>query len=77
MRTLLIVVLIVSGLLFTGAVLMMSPKWWLGAWIAGFSGSSWGDYGSKKSVESTLKKVAYLTSVVFVITSILLPYVSD
>jgi len=49
MRTLLIVLLIVSGIIFTWSVLMMSPKWWLWAWIAWFGGW-WGDYGSKKSV---------------------------
>lgn len=72
MRTLTIILLIISGILFVGSVLLMSPKGWLGAGIAGASGG--GDYGSKKSVETTLKKVAIITAIIFVATVIALPY---
>ena len=72
MRTLLLIVLVVSGLLFCWSVLLMTPKGWLWAWIAGVWGSS--DYGSKKSVENTLKRVAIVTSILFVVVCIALPY---
>ncbi len=72
----LIIILIVSWILFVWSVLMMSPKWWLWAWIAWFGWWAW-DYGSKKSVEWTLKKVAYVTSIIFVLSSIILPYANN
>ena len=75
MRTILLVLLVVSWLLFSGSVLLMSPKWWLWAWIAWVWWSS--DYGSKKSVESTLKRVAVITSIIFVVTAIMLPYTTE
>jgi protein translocase SecG subunit len=71
-RTALIIVLVISGILFSWSVLLMSPKWWLGM---GIGGASWaGDYGSKKSVEGTLKKVAIFSLVVFMACVIFLPY---
>jgi preprotein translocase subunit SecG len=72
MRTFLLILLVVSGILFVWCVMLMSPKWWLWAWIAWTSG--WSDYWSKKSVESTLKTVAIVTSIIFVATSLFLPY---
>lgn len=76
MRIILLIAFIASGILFVWSVLMMSPKGWLGAGIAWFGWAS-GDYGSKKSVETTLKKVAIVTSIIFVAVSILLPYVQE
>ncbi len=72
MYTLLVAVLIVSGLLFVLSVLMMSPKWGLGFWISGIGGSN--EYGSKKSIETTLKKVANISIAIFIISAVLLPY---
>jgi preprotein translocase subunit SecG len=72
MRTFLLILLILSGIIFVGCVMLMSPKWWLWAWIAW--GWGWGDYGSKKSVESTLKNIAYVTALVFVLSALFLPY---
>lgn len=74
MYTFLIVVLIASGIVFVGSVLLMSPKGGLGVGIAGMAGSS--EYGSKKSIETTLKKIAVVTAVIFVLTSLFLPYFS-
>ena len=73
-RNALIVILIISGILFSGSVLLMSPKGGLGAGIAGSSGG--GDYGSKKSVETTLKKVAIVSLVCFMACVVFLPYSS-
>ena len=53
---------------------MMSAKGGLGMGIGGASGV--GDYGSKKSVESTLKKTAVISLVIFMFAVISLPYTS-
>ncbi len=50
----------------------MTPKGGLGMGIAGMSWM-W-EYGSKKSVENTLKKSAIISAVVFIGTVIFLPY---
>lgn len=72
MRILLIGLLIISGIVFVGSVLLMSPKWGIGLWIGGFGGGN--EYGSKKSLEGRIKKVAIVSSLVFVVISLLLPY---
>jgi len=51
----------------------MNPKGWLWAWIAWVWGSS--DYGSKKNVETTLKRVALITAIIFVASVTMLPYI--
>lgn len=72
MRTLLIIVLILSWITFVGSVLLMSPKGGLGL---GIGGMAWGnEYGSKKTLESKLKKTALVSGVLFLITSVILPY---
>lgn len=71
-RTLLITLLVISGILFSGSVLLMTPKWGLGMGIGGASGV--GDYGSKKSVEGTLKKTAIGSLVIFMLCVLILPY---
>lgn len=73
MKTLLIIVLILVGLIFTGSVLLMSPKWGLGTALGWLWG--WDEYGSKKSLEWKLKKVALFSSIVFVIIALILPFV--
>ena len=74
MKTLLIILMILVGIVFVTSVLLMSPKWWLGAAI---SGIGWGDeYGSKKSLEWKLKKIAIVTSIVFWVIVLILPYVN-
>jgi len=36
--------------------------------------SSTGEYGSKKTIEGTLKKVALVASLIFTISALILPY---
>ncbi len=74
MKTLLTILLILSGIIFVWSVLFMSPKGGLGAAIGGVGWSD--EYGSKKSVEGKLKAVAIATSLIFVIVSLILPYVN-
>ena len=74
-RVVLIVLLVISGILFSWSVLLMSPKW--GLWFGIGWASGTGDYGSKKSVESTLKKVAVVSLVVFMGCVIFLPYTAN
>ena len=72
MRTLLIIALILAGIVFIGSVLLMSPKGGLGL---GIGGMAWGnEYGSKKTLENKLKKVALISGLVFLIASLILPY---
>ena len=72
MRTLLIIVLIITGIAFIGSVLLMSPKGGLGLGIGGMAGGN--EYGSKKTLETKLKKVALISSIVFLLVSLILPY---
>lgn len=72
-RTILIILLVIAGILFTGSVLLMSPKGGLGMGIWWASGS--GDYGSKKSVEGALKKTAIISLIIFMLCVIFLPYI--
>lgn len=66
--------MILSGLLFIVSVLLMSPKWglWFGVWWMSTSN----EYGSKKSIESTLKKSALFSVVVFTVCIVLYPYMA-
>ncbi|MCF7835334.1 preprotein translocase subunit SecG [Candidatus Gracilibacteria bacterium] len=72
MRTFLIIVMVVSGIIFIGSVLLMSPKGGLGMGIGGISGSN--EFGSKKAMEGKLKQVAVASGLVFAIVSLILPY---
>lgn len=74
MKTLLIVLMIIVGIVFVTSVLLMSPKWWLWTAIWWIAGSD--EYGSKKSLEWKLKKIALVTAVVFIFLVLILPYVS-
>ncbi|UFX83451.1 preprotein translocase subunit SecG [Candidatus Absconditicoccus praedator] len=74
MRYFLIGIMILSGIAFVISVLLMSPKGGLGVGVGGALGGG-SDYGSQKSLEGTLKKSAVISSVVFIISSIFLPYV--
>ena len=69
-----IVLMIIVGIIFVTSVLLMSPKGWLGAAISGISGGD--EYGSKKSLEGKLKKIAVVTSIVFWVIVLILPYVN-
>lgn len=51
----------------------MSPKGGLGLGIGWMAGG--GDYGSKKTLETKLKKAAIISGAIFVVASLVLPYV--
>jgi len=72
MYGILIIVMIISAIIFIWSVLLMSPKWWLWMGIWGMW-QSW-EYGSKKSLEWKLKYIAIITSVVFIVSVLFLPY---
>jgi protein translocase SecG subunit len=74
MRSIVIAVLIISGVIFAGSVMLMSPKGGLGVAIGGVGGSN--EYGSKKSLENTLKQSALWSVIIFVLASLILPYMS-
>jgi protein translocase SecG subunit len=74
MGAFLIIIFIIAGVVFSWSVLLMSPKWWLGFGIGGSMGWSSNEYGSKKSVETTLKKTAFYAAIVLVASSLFLPY---
>ena len=66
--------MIIIWIIFVTSVLLMSPKWWLGAAISGIGGGD--EYGSKKSLEWKLKKIAIVTGILFVLVVLILPYVN-
>jgi protein translocase SecG subunit len=74
MYVFLIILMILAGIVFVGSVLLMSPKGGIGMGIGGLSGAS--EYGSKKSLETKLKKVAIIFGVLFILIAVILPYVS-
>jgi len=69
----LVILMILSGIIFIGSVLLMSPKGGIGLGIGGFAGGN--EYGSKKSLEGKIKYVAIGAASIFVLTSIILPYI--
>jgi protein translocase SecG subunit len=72
MHILLIIVLILSGIAFVWSVLLMSPKGWL--WL-GIGWMAWGnEYWSKKTLENKLKRVALISSILFIVSALILPY---
>jgi len=74
MKSLLIVLMIIVWIVFVTCVLLMSPKW--GLWSA-LGGIAWSDeYGSKKSLEWKLKKIALVTGILFIVLVLVLPYVN-
>jgi preprotein translocase subunit SecG len=50
----------------------MSPTGGLGLGIGGMAGGN--EYGSKKTLENKLKKVALVSGVAFLLASLILPY---
>jgi hypothetical protein len=64
--------MVLSGIAFIGAALLMSPKWWI--WMGIWWMAWWNEYGSKKSLEGKVKKIATIAWIIFVVTSLLLPY---
>ena len=74
MATLVLVLMILSGILFIGSVFLMTPKGGIGFGIWGMATSN--EYGSKKSVESTLKKTAIISIVFFTACALVYPYLN-
>jgi len=66
--------MILSGGLFIWAVLLMTPKGGIGFGLWGMSTSN--EYGSKKSVEFTLKRVAIVSLVIFTCSALIYPYLA-
>ena len=75
MYTVMLILLILTGIVFIGSVLLQSPKGG-GIW-RGIGGASAGgnEYGSKKTMEGKLKKIALISGILFVIIVLFLPYV--
>lgn len=75
MYTVMLILLILAGIVFIGSVLLQSPKGG-GIWM-GIGGASAGgnEYGSKKTMEGKLKKIALISGILFVIIVLFLPYV--
>ena len=75
MRTLLIIAMLITGIVFIASVLLQSPKG--GGLGLGLGGASAGgnEYGSKKTMEWKLQKIAIITGIIFVIICLFLPYV--
>jgi protein translocase SecG subunit len=75
MKTLMTIVLLLAGIIFVVAVMLMSPKGGLGLGIGGSATSS-NEYGSKKSIEHTLKRTALIAGIIFCATALFLPYIN-
>jgi protein translocase SecG subunit len=78
MKTAFIIVLVLLGIVLVTTILLMNPKGGgIGMGIGGSAGvGSSNEYGSKKSIEGTLKKVALVTSILFVGVALFLPFVN-
>lgn len=72
MNIILTTLLIASGVAFATSVMLMSPKWWLGFGLGGMSSTN--EYGSKKSLEHYVKRVAYISGAIFIVVCLLYPY---
>jgi protein translocase SecG subunit len=75
MNTLLLIIMLLSWALMTFAILLMAPKGWLGFGLGGFAGNN--EYGTTKSLETGLKKLATITSIIFVITALIYPFTKE
>lgn len=74
MKTALIIALLVDGIIFIASVLLQSPKGGgLGLGIGGASVSG-NEYGSKKTMESKLQKIAIITAIIFVVICVIYPF---
>ena len=70
-----LILLILTGIVFIGSVLLQSPKGG-GIWMGiGGASAGWNEYGSKKTMEGKLKKIALISGILFVIIVLFLPYV--
>lgn len=74
MITFVFTIMLVSGVVFIISVLLMTPKWGLWFGVGGMATSN--EYSSKKSVESTLKRSALFSIILFTISAIVYPYMA-
>jgi protein translocase SecG subunit len=74
MVTLVFIIMVLSGIIFILSVLLMAPKGGLGFGVGGMATSN--EYGSKKSLEGTLKKSAFISIVIFTICALIYPYLN-
>ena len=74
MQILFVSILLITGIVFIGSVMLMSPKWGLWFGIGGMTTSN--EYGSKKSLEGTLKKSACIAGGIFVLSVVIFPYLT-
>ena len=76
MRTVLIALLLIIGIIFVGSVLLQSPKWGgIGMWI-GWASAGWSnEYWSKKTMEWKLKIISLCCAILFVAIVVVYPYV--
>lgn len=75
MTILLLIILLLAGVIMSGAILLMAPKGGLWFGLGGAAGSN--EYGATKSVETGLKKVATICAVIFVVTSLIYPFTKE
>ena len=74
MAALVLIIMLLSGIVFIGSVLLMTPKGGIGFGIGGMATSN--EYGSKKSIENTLKRSAFVSIVIFTLCAIVYPYLN-
>ncbi len=73
LKTILLILMLISWIVFIWSVLLMNPKGWLWFWVWGLSGVN--EYWSKKSIENTLKKAAIVSIIIFLVSVLFYPYV--
>ncbi len=75
MTTLLLLLMIGSGIAMSIVILLMAPKG--GLWFGlGWMGGS-NEYGTKKSIEWSLKTVATIWAIIFVVSSLIYPFTKE
>jgi len=75
MNAVLIGIMIIAGIVAVVSILLMSPKGWLGFGIGGAAAGS-NEYGSKKSIEFTLKRVALISALIFIVVVVAFPLIN-
>lgn len=75
MTTLLLIVMLASWVFMSIAILLMAPKWWLGFGLGWMWGNN--EYGTKKSIETSLKSAATICAIIFVLSSLVYPFTKE
>lgn len=73
MSTVLLIIMLIAGITMSLAVLLMSPKGGLWFWLW-WASSGWNEYGTKKSIESSLKVFATVWAIVFICSALIYPF---